>query len=117
MVFLMETKLQNLNGRFDRIKSQLGYECMFVVDSKGKSGGLALLWKDDFNVAIQNYSRRHINVVVYSVEYDKNWKFTGFYGHPDVSKRKEAWALLNHLESFSPKAWLCIWDFNENERF
>jgi hypothetical protein len=22
------------------------------------------------------------------------WKFTGFYGHPEVAKRKEAWALL-----------------------
>jgi hypothetical protein len=35
-----------------------------VVDSKGRSGGLILLWHSTINVDIQNYSRRHINVVI-----------------------------------------------------
>jgi hypothetical protein len=86
---------------------------VFVVDSKGKSGGLALFWKEAFHVSIQNYSSSHINAEVYSEEHDFSWKFTGFYGNPDVGKRKESWALLKHLATFSPEAWLCTGDFNE----
>ncbi|XP_059458257.1 uncharacterized protein LOC132187840 [Corylus avellana] len=41
------------------------------------------------------------------------WKFTGFYGHPEVAKRKESWALLRHLSSYMPLAWLSMGDFNE----
>jgi endonuclease/exonuclease/phosphatase family metal-dependent hydrolase len=44
---------------------------------------------------------------------DASWKFTGFYGHPDVEKRHEAWALLRHLASLFPYPWICIGDFNE----
>ena len=42
-----------------------------------------------------------------------HWKLTGFYGHPDWNKRKESWDLLQHLQTYSPMAWLCIGDFNE----
>jgi exonuclease III len=42
MVFLMETKLQA--GRIEYLKSRLGFPCLFVVDSKGRSRGLALFW-------------------------------------------------------------------------
>jgi hypothetical protein len=111
MVFLMETKLPA--GRLDFLKSRLGFDGLFVVDSKGRSGGLALLWQSSFQVSIQNYSRRHIAAVVHSDALDFNWRFTGFYGNLKVCKRHESWALLRHLEGFSPKAWLCCGDFNE----
>jgi exonuclease III len=55
LVFLMETKMQNKKCDFIRIK--LGFDYMFGVDSVGRSGGLLLLWKNDYNVAIQNYNR------------------------------------------------------------
>jgi hypothetical protein len=111
LVFLMETKFFNKNCDFLRIK--LGYDFMFVVDSVGRSGGLILLWKAVVNVEIQNYSRRHINAIVVNGGTEIKWKFTGFYGHPDTNKRKEAWDLLRHLSHFQPLPWLCIGDFNE----
>lgn len=39
-----------------RIRSRLGFVGMITVDPIGKSGGLALLWKDDNEMVIQNYS-------------------------------------------------------------
>jgi hypothetical protein len=81
----METKMQNKKCDFIRIK--LGFDYMFGVDSVGRSGGLLLLWKIDCNITIQNYSRRHINAVVASKGTKPGWKFTGFYGHPDTTKR------------------------------
>lgn len=63
---------------------------MFVVDSVGRSGALILLWRDGLQVDIQNYSRRHINATITQMSDGIEWKFTGFYEHPEVAKRKEA---------------------------
>ena len=69
---------------------KLGFECLFIVDSVGRSGGLALLWKDIEMVEIQNFSRRHINAIVKDRAIAQSWKFIGFYGHPDWMKRHES---------------------------
>jgi exonuclease III len=60
MVFLMETKLRR--ERMEAIRHKLGFPNVFVVDSVGKGGGLALFWEEDIIVDIQNFSLRHINV-------------------------------------------------------
>jgi hypothetical protein len=107
----METRMQQ--NKADRVRIKLGFDNCFVVNSKGKSGGLMLLWNSSCGVEIQNYSRRHINAVVQRLPDDLKWKFTGFYGHPEASRRTESWALLRHLASLSPEPWLCLGDFNE----
>jgi hypothetical protein len=50
LVFLMETKL--LHRKVEAIRIKFGFDNVFVVDCKGKSGGLALLWNLDVQVAI-----------------------------------------------------------------
>lgn len=62
MVFLMETILRR--NKMERIRSRLGFPNMLVVDCVGKSGGLALLWTEDVDVEVQNYSKRHINAKI-----------------------------------------------------
>lgn len=84
MVFIMETKLSS--RRTDFLKRKLGFENIFAVDSVGRSGGLALLWRDEVQVVIQNYSRWHINAVVSIYNNGDSWIFTGFYGHPEIAK-------------------------------
>jgi hypothetical protein len=85
MVFLMETKLHG--DKMEPICYKIGLPNMFVVDYMvGRSGGLALLWVEDVIVDIQNYSLRHINGIVKMKMSKMQWKFTGFYGHPDRSK-------------------------------
>jgi hypothetical protein len=42
----------------------VGFLNLFVVDSFGKSGGLAVFWEEDVIVDIQNYSQRHINRII-----------------------------------------------------
>ena len=111
MVFLMETILPSY--RLEKIRVKLGFNHVFRVDCVGRSGGLALLWSEDCNVKIQNYSRRHINVVIKTNEIGHKWKFTGFYSNPDVGKRHESWSFLKYLKSLSPQEWLCVRDFNE----
>jgi hypothetical protein len=59
------------------------------------SEGLALFWEEECKVEIQNYSHRHINAIVHHQLF--KWKFIGFYGHLDVTKRFGAWNLLKFL--------------------
>jgi hypothetical protein len=111
MVFLMETKL--MSTKMESLRIKLGFEGMFVVDCLGRSGGLALLWKSEAQVTIQNFSRGHINAVINDGTDAKVWKLTGFYGNPDTARRPDSWALLRHLARLSPEPWLCVGDFNE----
>ena len=71
------------------IRVKLGFASSFVVDSVGWSGGLVLMWKEDCDLVVQNYSRRHINAVVKSPKEGMEWKLTGFYGNPEVARRYE----------------------------
>ena len=43
IVFLLETKLRK--RRMERVRDKLGFANGLVVPSRGRSGGLALLWK------------------------------------------------------------------------
>ena len=72
------------------IRSQLGFDGLFVVDPMGKSSGLALLWREVEEIEIQNFSRRHINAIVKNTTTGVQWKLTGFYGHLEWNKRKES---------------------------
>lgn len=65
------------------------------MDSKGRSGGLCLLWKDPFEVDITSYSPGHIDCLVKHDDYC--WHFTGFYGNPDASLRNSSWTLMRRL--------------------
>jgi hypothetical protein len=100
LVFVMETKLSA--RRMENIRIRIGYNNMFVVDSIGRSGGLALFWNKEVDVEIKNYSQRHINAEVCSEPNGQAWKFTGFYGNPEPGKRKEGWSLLRYLSSLNP---------------
>jgi ribonuclease HI len=111
MVFLMETKIRK--NKMEIIRCKLHFENMFVVDSVGKSGGMALFWGEEVSVRVQNFSHRHIGGLVSMPGLDEEWLFTGFYGHPEPQKRFEAWALLEYLARHCTTAWVCIGDFNE----
>jgi hypothetical protein len=87
LVFLMETRICNKDTDFLRIKLKFDY--IFVVDSVGRSCGLILLWKNDINIEIQNYNRRHINVIVSMGRDGVKWKFSRIYGNPETAKGRK----------------------------
>ena len=110
ILFLMETKLDVRKMEFMRIKLRFKY--CFTVPSLGRSGGLVLLWNDDIQVTIHNYSINHIDATV-CLQGVLQWRFTGFYGNPITHRRRESWALLDKLHSLMDLPWLLMGDFNE----
>jgi hypothetical protein len=111
LLFLMETKSRQ--NYMEVIRVKLGFDGLFNVDPVGRSGGLALLWRDGDDLTIQNFTRRHINADVRIPGSDRWWHLTCFYGHPVLAKRHESWTLLRHLRSLCTGAWMCVGDFNE----
>lgn len=112
LLFLCETKMREKNCSW--WKNKMGFSGCFMVDCIGKSGGLALLWNDSVNVSIKSYSPGHIDCMVQ--ETVSVWRFTGFYGQPDVNLRRFSWDLIRKLK-FIPELvdlpWLVGGDFNE----
>ncbi|KAL9678785.1 hypothetical protein QQ045_016636 [Rhodiola kirilowii] len=84
VVGLLETKARK--GRMEWIQNEIGFSNGFVVDSRGRSGGLALWWKEEVTITIKSYSDFHIDVVL---EVSSPFRFTLFYGHPVTSKRED----------------------------
>lgn len=62
LIFLMETKLFVVE--FDVIKEGLNRIQGLVVPSKRRSGGVALLWKQELTVLAQSFSESHIDMII-----------------------------------------------------
>ncbi|XP_042942912.1 uncharacterized protein LOC122277098 [Carya illinoinensis] len=111
LVFLVETKSRK--SRLEEVRRSLKLEGCFAVDCVGMSGGIALLWRETWQVKIINYTRWHISALIQEGDLGPTWQFTGFYGHPESAKRNSSWQLLQMLKPPNPMAWLCAGDFNE----
>ncbi|KAL9669149.1 hypothetical protein QQ045_006691 [Rhodiola kirilowii] len=92
------------------IRSKVGFKNCFVVPSKGKSGGLAVLWHDYVNIKVCNYSFFHVDFLV---EGTPKLRFTLFYGSPVSTSRHRSWDLLRKLNKLSDLPWCIFGDFNE----
>ena len=79
----------------------------------GRSGGLAMLWREGVDMRFKSCSYSHIDVVVYSVGGAMPWRASGFYGHPDARKMYESWDLLGSLKIQCDMPWIVFGDFNE----
>ncbi|KAK1620057.1 hypothetical protein QYE76_025574 [Lolium multiflorum] len=68
-------------------------------------------------VSMKSFSNTHIDVLIQNDELgDLEWRFTGFYGNPERSKRKLSWDLLKYLRREYNNPWICAGDFNEEIR-
>lgn len=111
LIFLAETKLSC--GEMMKVKAKLtGYDGL-AVDSCGRSGGVALLWRKEIMVDLRSMSVHHIDVWVREGLGDVEWRFTGFYGWPEIQNRHLSWKLMEELPAQVNAPWVCMGDFNE----
>ena len=110
ILFLSETKLCEKEMHW--LKGKLNLPNMIVVDSKGRSGGLALFWRKGVNVQLRWKGRYHIDVDVVE-ENGGKWRFTSIYGESKSGEKENTWKLLSTLAVQHKGPWLCMGDFNE----
>ena len=85
MVFLSETKKKA--RAMEKIKWSLGFRCGMAVYCQGRSGGLALWWRDGVQVKVRPWCQYFIDAEM--VWEGKSYRFTGFYGEPKTELRKK----------------------------
>ena len=85
---------------------------IFVKDSVGSRGGLALFWRKGIDLTVQSMSRYHIDAIIRE-EDGFEWRFTGIYGESRSELKETTWKLLKIMRDRSNLPWLCCGDFNE----
>ncbi|KAI9187217.1 hypothetical protein LWI28_025643 [Acer negundo] len=98
--------------QMEHVRCKLGFDAGLCVERVGISGGLALLWKEGFDVQVQSFSSSHIDSFVVDSR-DNRWRFSGFYGSSKSAERHHSWSLLRRLSDLFNMPWLCCGDFNE----
>ena len=78
VVFLSKTKCSSVE--MHAIFTRLGSYSGIVVDARGRSGGLALLWDDTVHLSVLSSSLNQIDTTLCLEADDITWRFTGIYG-------------------------------------
>ncbi|XP_060960746.1 uncharacterized protein LOC133031286 [Cannabis sativa] len=108
-LFLCETLAKK--DIVERIRVAIGFEGALAVDCQGRSGGVALLWREEEDVRVLEYGLSYIDVVVCGSD-QGHWRLTGIYGEPNRSLRKRTWDLIRELKNKSSLPWCIIGDLN-----
>ncbi|XP_039683467.1 uncharacterized protein [Medicago truncatula] len=87
-----------------------GKEVRKEINNRG--GGIALFWRNTDNCSIINYSTNHISAKIEELNH-REWAFTGFYGYPDISRRRDSWNFIRSLANQISLPWCIMGDFND----
>ncbi|XVF82826.1 hypothetical protein PTKIN_Ptkin16aG0081500 [Pterospermum kingtungense] len=110
VVLLSETSVKD--DKLDRVRRRCNYNSVIGVDVEGRSGGLALMWKDKVEVELRSFSKYHIDGEV-SDKRGNKWRIIGVYGKPVTNLRNNTWSMLRRLGENNTMPWVCLGDFNE----
>ncbi|KAH1073600.1 hypothetical protein J1N35_025928 [Gossypium stocksii] len=75
MVFFMKTKINKI--QMERVQRSCGLANGIDVDPDGSRAGLWLAWRGDVPITLQNFSKRHIDILIEDPNDGKKWKFIG----------------------------------------
>ena len=93
-MFIVETWANE--ARLDTVQRNWEFEHKWVVPKEGRGGGIALFWKATVNLVVVDSSHYYIDAWV-DKDTENQWRFTGFYGESETSRRIEAWDSLRNL--------------------
>ena len=109
-MFLAETWLDEV--RLSGLCDTLLLKNFFGVSRITRGGGLAIFWKQNFDLQVVNSSPNFIDTII-NCSKDHVWRFISFYRAPETSRHPESWNLLRGLNTLTFIPWLCAGDFNE----
>nr|POE62199.1 hypothetical protein CFP56_39527 [Quercus suber] len=99
--------------RLCQLLTDVGGNSNSGIRCDGKSGGLALLWKEGVDARFKSCSNVHIDVVVREFSSSPPWRAMGSYGQPKSEKMYILWQLLEALQDQCEMPWIVFGDFNE----
>ncbi|KAJ8435568.1 hypothetical protein Cgig2_020030 [Carnegiea gigantea] len=111
LVFFSETARSSLE--LEAIKKKFRDIDGFTTNARGRSGGVALLWKKGLDVSLMSILLHHMDVAVQNVRCSPNWWFMGLYGYSETYNKYTTCDLLKDLKEHSHLPWLVRGDINE----
>ncbi|XP_027150198.1 uncharacterized protein LOC113750422 [Coffea eugenioides] len=111
LIFLSKTKNKRLV--VDRIARGLRFDNSVVVEAMHKSGGMAVMWKEDTKILEVNQTAFTIEVRIEDYEHHCDWWFVGIYASCDAQIRKEQWRVLRDRSRLWGDRFLIAGDFND----
>lgn len=109
ILFLVETL--NPCDVLCKLACDLGYPNVITQPPCGRSGGLALMWKNSVSLSLISRDERLIDAhVTYN---NKSFHLSCVYGHPVQSERYILWEKLERIAENRDEEWMLIGDFNE----
>ena len=109
-IFLSETLVTK--NKIEEVCKLIHYAGCFAVDAQGQGGGLTLIWKNAGGVEIKGSCNHYIDFDVVCNQIGK-WRYTGFYGCPERTRRQESWDIIRSLASRSSLPWCMLGDYND----
>lgn len=82
------------------------------MNRDGRGSGLTFLWKIAKHYSIQSYSNNHIEAIIHGTRVG-NCRLNGYYSHPEGSRRRTLWNLIQNLTESSILPWCILGDFHD----
>ncbi|KAA3471909.1 reverse transcriptase [Gossypium australe] len=82
------------SNRMEKIMRRCGFFNGVDIPADGTRGGLSIGRNGSHLVSLNSFSKNHIDVKIQEEEDNPRWRFTGFYGAPNVREKVEIWDLL-----------------------
>ena len=111
VVFLAETK--NHKTVIEKIQKQIKFDNCCVVNSNGKAGGLAMIWKEDIEVISIAQGTFFIGMKMKDSDSGCNWGLVGVYVSTDENTRKVQWKRIGQKRREWGEHWVLVGDFND----
>ena len=111
LVFFSETTRSPLE--LEAIKKKFGDFDGFATNARGRSGGVALLWKKGLDVSLMSILLHHMDIAVKNVGCLPDWWIMGLYGYSETHNRYKTCDLVKDLKEHSHLPWLLDGDINE----
>lgn len=110
IVFIVET--WTYEARLNLVQRNIDFDHKWVVPKEGRGGDLVHFWKSIVNLRVVDSNKYLIDAFI-NENSNNEWRFTGFYGDPDIARRIDARNELRRLNTWPSIPLLCVGDCNE----
>ena len=109
VLMLIETRISGFKAEL--LIRTLKFHHSHRVEALGDSGGIWILWNNDWSIWVIQNHRQYVHLEVWD-DCRFNFLFTPVYGSPQTKNRLQLWNDLNDIASTVRGPWVVARDFN-----
>lgn len=99
--------------RAQNVIRNLGFNHQIIVEARGFSGGIWILWtRADISITQITAHEQFLHVQV-SDNFSNSWILTVIYASPRVTEHAALWEAILHISHTTDMDWMVRGDFNE----